>query len=108
MVRKTGWLMLIGLLLTLGCSGPAVYMDGPSVPAAESSPLLKTLRSFPGVEVETAKPYSHFNEVYDIMLKQPLDHNDPEAGEFRQWIRLSHVDLSQPVVLITEGYPGPE
>ncbi len=104
MVRKTGWLMLIGLLLTLGCSGPAVYMDGPSVPAAESSPLLKTLRSFPGVEVETAKPYSHFNEVYDIMLKQPLDHNDPEAGEFRQWIRLSHVDLSQPVVLITEGY----
>lgn len=42
--------------------------------------------------------------TYDLMVKQPLDHQHPEKGSFRQWVRLRHVGFGQPNVIETNGY----
>lgn len=45
-----------------------------------------------------------FVEAYVIMIKQPLDHQQPEKGYFPQRVILSHLDYKEPVVFVTEGY----
>lgn len=41
---------------------------------------------------------------YDLMIKQPLDHQHPEKGSFSQWVHLRHLGFSQPTVIETHGY----
>lgn len=69
-----------------------------------TSDLKKKLNKLPEVTIEKMKSDSLFTECYKIMLTQPLDHSNPDAGTFNQRILLSHLDFSHPVVLITEGY----
>lgn len=45
-----------------------------------------------------------YEQAYEIVLPQLLDHQRPEAGTFQQVIHLLHVGFEQPVVLETEGY----
>ncbi|MFI3322167.1 MAG: S28 family serine protease [Rikenellaceae bacterium] len=45
-----------------------------------------------------------FAEKYVVKIKQPLDYNKPELGEFTQRFILSHVDENKPMVIVTEGY----
>ena len=59
---------------------------------------------FPEAEISDLKVTDHFTEAYQLVLKQPLDHNDPEAGTFDHYIYVSHKDYDAPTVLITEGY----
>lgn len=42
--------------------------------------------------------------TYDLMIKQPLDHQHPEKGSFYQWVHLRHLGFSQPTVIETHGY----
>ncbi len=74
------------------------------ISVAYASDLLKKLEKLPGVTLKIMESDSLFTECYTIMLTQPLDHNQSDAGTFTQRILLSHIDFSQPVVLITEGY----
>jgi hypothetical protein len=103
MIFQNGRFFLTGLLITLRIlhSGP---IEAKAWQQDSTSQVLERLLAFPGVRVETQKPYSHFTEVYTILFIQPLDHNNPDSGYFQQRIQLSHVDVSRPVVLITEGY----
>ena len=45
-----------------------------------------------------------FKECYELRIRQPLDHQVPDGATFQQRVYLSHMDESQPVVLVTEGY----
>lgn len=45
-----------------------------------------------------------FAERYIIMFEQPLDHQNPEKGNFEQRIILGHAGFKNPNVMITEGY----
>ena len=40
----------------------------------------------------------------ELRIKQPIDHNNPDAGYFEQMVYLLHKDFNKPVVLVTEGY----
>ena len=42
--------------------------------------------------------------TYDLMVKQPLDHQHPEKGYFSQWVQLRHKGFDKPVVMETHGY----
>lgn len=42
--------------------------------------------------------------TYDLRVKQPLDHQDPERGSFYQWVQLRHRGFSNPTVIETHGY----
>ncbi len=56
------------------------------------------------ISVEKMENNPFFEEAYVIMIKQPLDHQNPGMGYFPQRIILSHLDNTEPVVFITEGY----
>ena len=105
--------MLIPLLIF---SAVVVYGTSPTVGksftetgiqaaySSEGLDLLTMLRSLPDVEVTKIEPDSGFTEAFDIRLRQPLDHDHPERGRFKQRILLSHTNVTSPVVLVTEGY----
>jgi PS-10 peptidase S37 len=59
---------------------------------------------FPNSEITKMEVKDYFTKNYQIVLNQPLDHNNLEAGSFKHYVYLSHVDVSKPTVLITEGY----
>ena len=59
---------------------------------------------FPKAEISNIRAAEHFKEAYQLVLKQPLDHNDPKAGSFDHYIYISHSSYESPTVLITEGY----
>lgn len=45
-----------------------------------------------------------FTEKYVTYFTQPLDHQHPEKGSFRQRVIVSHVGFDRPTVIVTEGY----
>ncbi len=47
---------------------------------------------------------SGYTEAYEIRVKQPLDHKNPEKGYFYQRVFLSHKSTEAATVIITEGY----
>jgi len=59
---------------------------------------------FPTAEITTMEAKDHFTKAFQIVLNEPLDHNNPEVGTFKHYVYLSHVNVNKPVVLITEGY----
>lgn len=42
--------------------------------------------------------------AYELKIKQPLDHDNPEKGYFYQRAFLNHKGFDNPVVMVTEGY----
>ena len=46
----------------------------------------------------------NYEKSYLIWVDQPLDHNHPKKGTFKQRVWLSHKSLDAPMVMITEGY----
>lgn len=74
---------------------------------SQFSPLEKKLFELPDViffQVDTPKGYE---EAYELMIRQPIDHNNPEKGYFYQRAFLSHRGYDRPVVFVTEGYEQP-
>lgn len=59
---------------------------------------------FPKAQISNVRVADHFSEAYQLVLKQPLDHNNKKAGTFDHYIYVSHVNYNSPTVLITEGY----
>ena len=59
---------------------------------------------FPDAEITEIDVKDHFKKSFQLVLNQPLDHNNLDAGTFKHYIYLSHSDFSKPTVLITEGY----
>lgn len=59
---------------------------------------------FPNAEITNIEVKDHFNKAYQLVLEEPLDHHNLEAGTFKHYVYLSHVDVKKPTVLVTEGY----
>jgi len=64
----------------------------------------KLAQLFPTAEITKMEAKDHFSKAFQLILNQPLDHNNLEAGTFRHYVYLSHSDIKKPMVLITEGY----
>jgi pimeloyl-ACP methyl ester carboxylesterase len=77
-------------------------------PAGETlvpvDPILSHLQNLPGTKVTEATPDSGYVSAWEILIPQPLDHDNPAAGQFEQRLFLSHRYANRPTVLITEGY----
>ncbi len=50
---------------------------------------------------------SQFEQSWLIWFNQPIDHNHPEKGTFKQRIWYSHKGVDAPTVMVTEGYSAP-
>jgi len=95
-IKKILVLFLVGLTIN-SCKESGVKLEGLAF-----EEQLKVL--FPSAEVGPIKVENHFKKAYQLILKQPLDYNNLEAGTFNHYIYVSHSDYSKPTVLVTEGY----
>lgn len=59
---------------------------------------------FPGASVQAISFEKPYQEAYEVVLPQYLDHNNPELGTFGQYIYLYHAGYESPVHLETGGY----
>lgn len=48
-----------------------------------------------------------YEAAFELRIKQPIDHKNPDKGHFYQRAYLSHRGYEKPMVLITEGYNRP-
>ena len=48
-----------------------------------------------------------YESAYELKIKQPIDHNNPDHGHFYQRVFLSHMSYTAPTALITNGYGRP-
>ncbi len=66
--------------------------------------LFQWLRSIPDIEIKQIMADTIFTEAYEIMITQPIDHNNPDGPKFKEQIFLSHIDKDKPVVIELDGY----
>ena len=45
-----------------------------------------------------------YEAAWEVHIRQPLNHQNPDDGSFWQRLFVSHVDPDRPTVLVTEGY----
>ena len=58
----------------------------------------------PDVIFMRIEPPPGFPAAYELMIRQPLDHTNPQLGYFYQKAYLSHKGFDKPTVFVTEGY----
>ncbi len=56
------------------------------------------------IEVRELGQESIYDRILEVMIRQPLDHRNPQGKSFTQRIYISHIDPLKPVVLVTAGY----
>ena len=74
------------------------------LPAQQECPLEKELYELPDVIFEKIKPADKNAITYELRIKQPIDHNNPDIGYFYQRAFINHKSYEKPVVFVTEGY----
>jgi len=72
--------------------------------AQTETELYKKLSAIPGLDIKPIEAVDYFTEAYEIMVEQPLDHNNPDGEKFKQQVFLSHTNFDRPVVMNNDGY----
>jgi hypothetical protein len=76
-----------------------------SVLNAQESAIEQQLDNIPGlVSVQKIEHHPFFQEAYEVIIEQYLDHDNRGAGTFNQRLVLSVYNKFSPVVFVTEGY----
>lgn len=74
---------------------------------ASAQGLVSFLKQQPEiVSIEQLEGDSPFEGVWEIEIRQPLNHANPASGSFEQRVFVALRDSSNPVVFVTEGYVG--
>ena len=89
--------LFIGILLVLSCGIQKEKEEKPK------SNLLDRLITVPDISVKEIGRFGQFSQVFDILITQPLDHDNPNGETFQQRIFLSHIDESSPTVFVPDG-----
>lgn len=71
---------------------------------AQDQQLLDFLNGIPEIEVKPCLLPDGYTSAYTLFVTQPLDHNAPEKGTFKQKVFLSHMHQDSAMVIVTEGY----
>lgn len=66
--------------------------------------ILEKLKQIPQVSDIQKLEVDFFEEYYQFWFEQPVDHNDPAKGTFKQKVLLGHKKANAPVVAELEGY----
>lgn len=74
--------------------------------AACTQPLTleEKLNQIPDVTVQKITGDTTYTEYYELYFTQPLDHENPEAGTFKQRVLLGHHAIEKPMVVEIQGY----
>ena len=66
--------------------------------------LERSLFNLPNVSFTDVSKAGDQFLTYDLLIRQPLDHQYPEKGVFYQWVQLRHKGFNNPMVIETNGY----
>lgn len=74
--------------------------------AACTQPLTleEKLNQIPDVTVQKITGDTTYAEYYELYFTQPLDHENPEAGTFKQRVLLGNHAIEKPMVVEIQGY----
>ncbi|MFK5856546.1 MAG: S28 family serine protease [Bacteroidota bacterium] len=75
-----------------------------SVSLSQSKLIENKLFELPDVIFKEISSYEKDATAYELKIKQPIDHTNPDKGFFYQRAFLSHKGFENPTVLVTEGY----
>lgn len=108
MLRVLARVTLVGVLVaTLAVTLAAIPGPGTAaerVPDARATDIADQIRALPGVVEVTERSAPRGFRFYAITFRQPVDHEDPEAGTFLQRLTLLHRSVDRPTVMYTSGY----
>ncbi len=91
--RNLWYLLMVGLWLTTATS------------CQPEKSLQHKLQAMQGVTVTPmAYDSTHYQQKYELLFTQPVDHQNPEAGTFQQRVILGHKAFNLPMVVQLEGY----
>ena len=83
------------LFVTLLLASNTVFADGP---------LLQKLQQIKEISDIKELKVPSYTEYYEFWYEQPIDHENPSKGSFKQKVLLGHRDFKAPMVAILEGY----
>lgn len=97
----------ISFLILLGYGSPAqmIFTDEQWETTREDTSLTNKFLRLKNVErVEPMNYEGDFLGKYKLLVRQPLDPQDPQKGSFLQSVIINHKGFSKPTIVITEGY----
>lgn len=74
---------------------------------AQRTDISRELFELPDVIFKAIEAPEGFVSAYELRVRQPLDHGNPEGAHFYQRVYLSHRSFDKPMVIATEGYQRP-
>ena len=72
--------------------------------SAQTQNLEYLLFELPDLIFEKTATTTALETVYELKVKQPIDHTNPSKGFFYQKVYLTHRGFDKPTVIVTEGY----
>ncbi|MBS1123852.1 MAG: putative secreted tripeptidyl aminopeptidase [Deltaproteobacteria bacterium] len=108
-IVRGAFALLLGSFTVAACGDNLDHDAGVDAGPDGPSDILVQLGTLPGVTVtEWAPPMGFPAEpgyrYFDLLFTQPIDHHDPSAGTFQQYVALMHRDVTAPFVIYTSGY----
>lgn len=91
MFRLNFFVLIVAAILATGCSRKTMTLE-------------ERLASLPADTLFRIKADTSFSEAWEIRLRQPVDHRNPDGPHFTQQIFLYYAGADRPVVVETEGY----
>ncbi len=91
----------------LSFCAPFAFLTAQQVDELLSDELVRGLYELPDVVFVKADRQGDYGTVYELRVKQPIDHKDESKGYFYQRVFLTHVGFDKPMVICTEGYMRP-
>src|SRR3954447_23904863 len=88
-------------------TSPDASVDAP--PPDAPGDIVAQLGALPGVTATEWTPPANFPvtdgyRYIDVWFTQPIDHDHPELGTFKQYAAIMHRDVQAPLVLYNGGY----
>ena len=72
--------------------------------SAQAQTLENLLFELPDLIFKKTTTTTALETVYQLKVKQPIDHTNPSKGFFYQKVYLTHKGFDRPTIIITEGY----
>ena len=96
---KTCIILLLSLLLLFACN------DSPNSSTDDmNKDILERLLAVENLSVSEISPKNGFPRQFEVYIRQPLDHNNPDGSQFEQRIYISHKNDNSPVLFMPSGY----
>lgn len=102
---KLSLLFLAALLFgALNGGTPAFALENQFSKEISSDSLKRRIEQLPNIRDLQRLESGQFKDKYVLYIEQPISHEDPSLGTFRQRVFVMHAGLDRPTVLVTEGY----